>query len=93
MSGSTGARGEKVFLIELSPSVPNLGKFIVMPRYGMLAIASILSERTDFDVSLSAVHREDRYRKIAREEPWYIPVNGITSTADRNEEFGDFGTG
>jgi hypothetical protein len=89
MSGSTGARGEKVFLIELSPSVPNLGKFIVMPRYGMLAIASILSERTDFDVSLlfePYIGKID-IEKIAREEPRYILVNGITSTADRNEEF------
>jgi radical SAM superfamily enzyme YgiQ (UPF0313 family) len=89
MSGSTGARGEKVFLIELSPSVPNLGKFIVMPRYGMLAIASILSERTDFDVSLlfePYIGKID-IEKIAREKPRYILVNGITSTADRNEEF------
>jgi radical SAM superfamily enzyme YgiQ (UPF0313 family) len=84
-----GARGEKVFLIELSPSVPNLGKFIVMPRYGMLAIASILSERTDFDVSLlfePYIGKID-IEKIAREKPRYILVNGITSTADRNEEF------
>ncbi len=89
MSGRMRARGEKIFLIELSPSVPNLGKFIVMPRYGMLAIASILSERTDFDVSLlfePYVGKID-IEKIAREEPRYILVNGITSTADRNEEF------
>jgi radical SAM superfamily enzyme YgiQ (UPF0313 family) len=89
MSGRMRARGEKVFLIELSPSVPNLGKFIVMPRYGMLAIASILSERTDFDVSLlfePYIGKID-IEKIAREEPRYILVNGITSTADRNEEF------
>jgi hypothetical protein len=60
-----------------------------MPRYGMLAIASILSERTDFDVSLlfePYIGKID-IEKIAREKPRYILVNGITSTADRNEEF------
>ena len=79
----------KIFLIELSPSVPNLGKFIVMPRYGMLAIASILSDRTDFDVSLlfePYVGKID-IEKIAREEPRYILVNGLTTTADNNERF------
>ena len=89
MRGGTRARGEKIFLIELSPSVPNLGKFIVMPRYGMLAIASILSERTDYDVSLlfePYVGNID-IEKIARQEPRYILVNGLTTTADDNERF------
>jgi anaerobic magnesium-protoporphyrin IX monomethyl ester cyclase len=89
MSGRTRARGEKILLIELSPSVPNLGKFIVMPRYGMLAIASILSERTDYYVSLlfePYVGKID-IEKIARQEPRYILVNGLTTTADRNEAF------
>ena len=79
----------KIFLIELSPSVPNLGKFIVMPRYGMLAIASILADRTDYDVSLlfePYVGKID-IEKIAREEPRYILVNGLTTTADNNERF------
>lgn len=81
--------GEKIYLIELSPSVPNLGKFIVMPRFGMVAIASILSERTDYDVSLLFEPYSGKIdlEKIARGEPRYVLVNGITSTADRNEMF------
>jgi radical SAM superfamily enzyme YgiQ (UPF0313 family) len=89
MSARAGTYREKIFLIELSPSVPNLGKFIVMPRYGMLAIASILAERTDYDVSLlfePYVGNID-IEKIAREEPRYILVNGLTTTADNNERF------
>src|SRR5512134_82948 len=89
MLGGTKAREKKIFLIELSPSVPNLGKFIVMPRYGMLAIASILSERTDYDVSLlfePYVGKID-LEKIARAQPRYILINGLTTTADRNEAF------
>lgn len=89
MNGAIRARGEKIFLIELSPSVPNLGRFIVMPRYGMLTIASILSERTDYDVSLlyePYVGKID-IERIAREEPRFILVNGLTTTADDNERF------
>ena len=80
---------DKIVLIELSPSVPNLGKFIVMPRYGMLTIASILSDRTDYDVSLlfqpyvGAIDIES----IAQEEPKYVMVNGLTTTALENEMF------
>jgi radical SAM superfamily enzyme YgiQ (UPF0313 family) len=60
-----------------------------MPRFGMLAIASILSDRTDYDVSLlfePYVGTID-IDSIAREEPRYILVNGLTTTADRNERF------
>jgi radical SAM superfamily enzyme YgiQ (UPF0313 family) len=60
-----------------------------MPRYGMLAIASILADRTDYDVSLlfePYVGKID-IEKIAREEPRYIMVNGLTTTADNNERF------
>jgi len=80
---------DKVILIELSPSVPNLGKFIVMPRYGMLAIASILSDRTDYDVSLlfqPYVGSID-IESIAQEGPKFILVNGLTTTALENEIF------
>jgi radical SAM superfamily enzyme YgiQ (UPF0313 family) len=55
----------------------------------MLAIASILSERTDYYVSLlfePYVGKID-IEKIARQEPRYILVNGLTTTADRNEAF------
>lgn len=89
MNASAGTGRGKIFLIELSPSVPNLGRFMVMPRYGILAIASILSERTDYDVSLlfePFVGNID-IERIARQEPRFVLVNGLTTTADDNEEF------
>lgn len=79
----------KIVLLELSPSVPNLGKFIVMPRYGMLTIASILSDRTDYEVSLlfqPYVGSID-VESVVREEPKFIMVNGLTTTALENEVF------
>jgi anaerobic magnesium-protoporphyrin IX monomethyl ester cyclase len=79
----------KILLIELLPTVPNLGRFIVMPRYGLLAIASVLAERTDYEVKLlfepyvGAIDAD----RIAREEPRYILINGLTTTAHDNERF------
>src|SRR5512134_3502417 len=89
MNPSAGTGRGKIFLIELSPSVPNLGRFIVMPRYGMLAIASILSERSDYDVSLlfEPFLAKIDIETIAREDPRFLFVNGLTTTADDNERF------
>lgn len=87
MARSGGNRREKVLLIELTPSVPNLGRFIVMPRYGILAIASILAERTDYEVKMlfepyvGAIDAD----RVAREEPRFVLVNGLTSSAPDNE--------
>lgn len=89
MNATAGRGRRKIFLIELSPSVPNLGKFIVMPRFGLLAIASILSDRTDYDVSLlfePYVGNLD-VDTIARQEPRCILINGLTTAADQNERF------
>jgi anaerobic magnesium-protoporphyrin IX monomethyl ester cyclase len=77
----------KILLIELNPTVPSLGRFIVMPRYGLLAIASILAERTGYEVKLlfePYVGPIDAER-IAREDPRFILVNGLTSAAPDNE--------
>jgi radical SAM superfamily enzyme YgiQ (UPF0313 family) len=77
----------KILLIELNPTVPNLGRFIVMPRYGLLTIASILAERTGYEVKLlfepyaGPIDGE----RIAREEPRFVLVNGLTSAAPDNE--------
>lgn len=79
----------KILLIELSPSVPNLGRSIVMPRYGLLTIASILAEKTDYDVALwfePYVGKLD-VEKVVRENPRYIMVNGLTTSAPDNEVF------
>jgi radical SAM superfamily enzyme YgiQ (UPF0313 family) len=85
---TTNARG-KILLIELSPQVPNLGKYIVMPRFGLLAIASILAEKTGYEARLifePYAGTVDAAR-IAGEEPKYIFVNGLTTSAPDNERF------
>lgn len=79
----------KVLLVELSPSVPNLGRYIVMPRFGLLAIASILSEKTRYKIKLlfePYVGTID-VERIVREEPKFILVNGLTTSAQDNESF------
>jgi anaerobic magnesium-protoporphyrin IX monomethyl ester cyclase len=87
MSHSTVNSLGKILLIELNPTVPNLGRFIVMPRYGLLTIASILAERTGYEVKLlfepyaGPIDAE----RIAREEPRFVLVNGLTSAAPDNE--------
>jgi radical SAM superfamily enzyme YgiQ (UPF0313 family) len=85
-AGATAGR-EKILLVELTPTVPNLGRFIVMPRYGLLAIASILADKTDYYVKLlyePYVGRIDA-EKIAREDPRYLLINGLTTSAHDNE--------
>jgi hypothetical protein len=52
LSSNTYNGEDRIFLIELSPSVPNLGRFLVMPRFGLLAIASVLAEKTRYRVKL-----------------------------------------
>jgi radical SAM superfamily enzyme YgiQ (UPF0313 family) len=80
---------EKVLFIELSPSVPNLGRFIVMPRYGMMAIASIVAEKTGYNVTLlfePYVGTID-FDRVAAGNPRYIMVNGLTTSASDNAAF------
>lgn len=88
--GQSPANGVgKILLIELTPTVPNLGRFIVMPRYGLLAITSIIAERTDYDVKMlfePYVGAIDAGR-IEQEEPRYILINGLTTSAHDNERF------
>ncbi|MCL5966222.1 MAG: B12-binding domain-containing radical SAM protein [Deltaproteobacteria bacterium] len=89
MPASVASGHGKVLLIELVPSVPNLGRFIVMPRYGLLAIASVLADRTDYDVKLlfePYVGKLDA-EAVEREEPRYILINGLTTSAHDNERF------
>lgn len=60
-----------------------------MPRFGMLVISSVLSDRTDYDVSLlfqPYVGSID-IESVAREEPKFVMVNGLTATANENEVF------
>lgn len=87
MTSSASHGPGKLLLVEASPTFPSLGRFIVMPRYGILAIASILAERTDYEVKLlfePYVGTIDADR-IAREEPRFVLVNGLTTTAPENE--------
>lgn len=91
MAQSSATGTGKILLIELSPTVPNLGRFIVMPRFGLLTIASILAERTDYEVK----HLFEPYtgpieaEHVAREEPRYLLINGLTTSAEDNEIFLD----
>ncbi len=89
MISSGPGRGGKVLLIELTPTVPNLGRYIVMPRYGLLAIASILAEKTGYEVKLffEPYLGTIDVDRIAREDPKYILVNGLTTSASDNEAF------
>ncbi|GAB4362584.1 MAG: radical SAM protein [Deltaproteobacteria bacterium] len=89
MSQSPGNGPGKILLIELTPTVPNLGRFIVMPRYGLLTIAAILAEKTGYEVRMlfePYVGGIDPER-VASEEPRFLLVNGLTTTAGENEEF------
>jgi anaerobic magnesium-protoporphyrin IX monomethyl ester cyclase len=87
---STASNGQnRILLVELSPSVPNLGRFLVMPRFGMLAIASILAEKTRYQVKLlfEPYTGPIAPEYVAAENPRYLMINGLTTTADENEEF------
>ncbi len=89
MTSSVALRRGKVLLIELTPTVPNLGRYIVMPRYGLLAIASILAEKTGYEVKLlfEPYLGTIDVDRVVREEPKYILVNGLTTSASDNEAF------
>jgi radical SAM superfamily enzyme YgiQ (UPF0313 family) len=79
----------KVVLVELTPTMPNLGRSIVMPRYGLLTIASILSEKTAYEVRYffePYVGTVD-VDCVVREEPRYVLVNGMSTSAPDNEAF------
>jgi len=87
---SAPANGQDhILLIELSPSVPNLGRFLVMPRFGMLAVASILAEKTRYHVKLlyEPYTGPITPEYAAAQRPRYLMVNGLTTTASENEEF------
>jgi radical SAM superfamily enzyme YgiQ (UPF0313 family) len=78
---------KKIFLVEISPSVPSLGKSITMPRSGLLTIASILAEKSNHDVTLlfePYVGTIDLDR-IESAHPHYVLLNGLTTTAIENE--------
>lgn len=80
---------DRILLIELSPSVPNLGRFLVMPRFGMLAIASVLAEKTRFRVKLlfEPYVGPITPEAVAAENPRYVMMNGLTTTSGENETF------
>lgn len=87
MSRRSDSGSDRVLLIELTPSVPNLGRFLVMPRFGLLAIASVLSDKTDYDVRMLYEPYVGRFdaERLVREEPRFLLVNGLTTSAHDNE--------
>lgn len=87
---SNAANGhDRILLIELSPSVPNLGRFLVMPRFGLLAIASVLAEKTRYRVKLlfEPYTGPITPESVAAENPRYVMLNGLTTTSGENETF------
>lgn len=64
---------------------------MVMPRFGLLAIASILAEKTRYRVKLMF----EPYigpitpESVAAENPRYVMLNGLTTTSWENETFVD----
>ena len=89
MSSDAANGRERILLIELSPSVPNLGRFLVMPRFGLLAIASILAEKTRHRVKLlfEPYTGPITPESVAAENPRYVMLNGLTTTSEQNETF------
>jgi len=87
---SSNADGQdRILLIELSPSVPNLGRFLVMPRFGLLAIASVLAEKTRYRVKLlfEPFTGPITPESVAAENPRCVMLNGLTTTSGENERF------
>lgn len=83
-------RGAKrIVMVEISPTMLNLGRFIVTPTYGMLAVASVLAERSKYNVTLLY----DRYvgkiipEDVVAMEPFVVMANGLTTAAPDLETF------
>lgn len=89
MSSNAANGQDRILLIELSPSVPNLGRFLVMPRFGLLAIASVLAEKTRYRVKLMFEPYTGPITPeyAAAENPRYVMLNGLTTTSGENERF------
>jgi len=80
---------KKIVMVEISPTMPNLGRFIVTPTYGMLAVASVLAERSKYNVTLLY----DRYvgkiipEDVVAMDPFIVMANGLTTAAPDLEAF------
>ncbi len=77
---------KKILCIEITPLIPNLGRYIVMPRYGLLTIASIISEKTNHEVQMifePYVGTID-INKIIEYDADYILLNGLTTSGPQN---------
>jgi len=88
-AGRNPAANGRIVLVELTPSIPNLGAFIVSPRYGMLAVSAALKERSPYDI----VFLYERYvgrivpEDVEALEPFCVMTNGLTTSAPDNEMF------
>ena len=77
---------DRVYLIEMMPTVPNIGSRIIMPRSGLITIGAILREETDYDVRIlyePYIGGLDVDRLVA-EPPKFVLLNGIVTTAIEN---------
>lgn len=89
MSSDAANGQDRILLIELSPSVLNLGRFLVMPRFGLLAIASVLAEKTRYRVKLlfEPFTGPITPEAVAAENPRCVMLNGLTTCSGENERF------
>lgn len=79
----------RIVFMELYPAMPNIGRFIITPRYGMLAVASGLAERSNYEVILLFEPYVGKFtpEDVATLEPLCLMTNGLTTTAPDNEAF------
>ncbi|MBU1136071.1 MAG: radical SAM protein [Nanoarchaeota archaeon] len=78
---------KKIVIIELNSELPNLGLAMVMPRFGITVIGSIL-DKAGYDVKVySESYTEVSLSKILKEKPDCIMLNGIKTAIPRIKEF------
>jgi len=80
---------KRVVMVELCAATPNLGRFIVTPTFGMLAVASVLAERSKYEVILIFERYVGRVtpEDVLAMEPFVVMTNGLTTAAPENEAF------
>lgn len=77
---------KKILCTEIVPQIPNLGRYIIMPRYGLLTIASIISRKSNHRIEMlfePYIGTLDLSRIIEYEAD-YILLNGLTTSGPQN---------
>jgi radical SAM superfamily enzyme YgiQ (UPF0313 family) len=85
---------KNILCIELLTKIPNLSRFILMPRSGLLTIASIIAEKYEnTGVAVKYIYEpfvgEIEINKIINFDPDIVLINGLTTSAPYNKYFID----